>query len=137
MLVRFQPVSGIFNEIDSIINSALIPFPDVRRFDRTGRFAGMSVNESAEQVTVRVELPGVLKEDIAVNVNNDILTISGERKAPERYIRNEISYGKFERSLSLPYPVDVEKVSASQENGVLTVVLPKHENAKPKQITIR
>jgi HSP20 family protein len=57
-----------------------------------------------------------------VNVNNDVLTISGERKAPERkeneqYIRNEISYGKFERTISLPYPVDVEKVMASQENG--------------------
>lgn len=142
MLVRFQPVSSIFNEIDSLINSTLIPFPEVRRIERSGRIAGVSVNESAEQVTVRVELPGVSKEDIAVNVNNDVLTISGERKAPERkeneqYIRNEISYGKFERSLSLPYPVDVEKVMASQENGVLTVVLPKHENAKPKQITIR
>jgi HSP20 family protein len=142
MLVRFQPVSSIFNEIDSLINSTLIPFPEVRRIERSGRIAGVSVNESAEQVTVRVELPGVSKEDITVNVNNDVLTISGERKAPERkeneqYIRNEISYGKFERSLSLPYPVDVEKVMASQENGVLTVVLPKHENAKPKQITIR
>ena len=142
MLVRFQPVSSIFNEIDSLINSTLIPFPEVRRIERSGRIAGVSVNESAEQVTVRDELPGVSKEDIAVNVNNDVLTISGERKAPERkeneqYIRNEISYGKFERSLSLPYPVDVEKVMASQENGVLTVVLPKHENAKPKQITIR
>lgn len=142
MLVRFQPVSSIFNEIDSLINSTLIPFPEVRLIERSGRIAGVSVNESAEQVTVRVELPGVSKEDITVNVNNDVLTISGERKAPERkeneqYIRNEISYGKFERSLSLPYPVDVEKVMASQENGVLTVVLPKHENAKPKQITIR
>lgn len=142
MLVRFQPVTNIFNEIDSIINSTLIPYPAVRRFERNGRFAGISVNETQDQVTVRMELPGVAKEDVTVNVNNEILTISGERKAPERkeneqWIRNEISYGKFERSLSLPFPVDVEKVSAVQENGVLTIVLPKHEIAKPKQITIR
>jgi HSP20 family molecular chaperone IbpA len=64
MLVRFQPVTSIFDEIDSLINSTLIPFPEVRFESNSGRIAGVSVNESAEQVTVRVELPGVSKQDI-------------------------------------------------------------------------
>jgi len=100
------------------------------------------MNDTGEQVQVNVELPGVAKEDIKVNVHDGVLTISGERKQPElkeneQWIRNEISYGTFERSINLPYSVDVEKVSATQENGVLCIVLPKHENAKPKQISIR
>ena len=77
-----------------------------------------------------------------MKVNDGVLTISAERKQPElqeheQWIRNEIPYGKIERTINLPYSVDVEKVSASHENGILQIVLPKHENAKPKQISIR
>ncbi|MFZ4622224.1 MAG: Hsp20/alpha crystallin family protein [Bacteroidota bacterium] len=142
MLVRFQPVSNIFDEIDTLINSTMVPFPSTGTFERRNRFTGVTVKDTGEQVHVTVELPGVSKQDVSVNVNNGVLTISGERKQPEKqeneqWLRNEISYGKFERSITLPYSVDVEKVSASQENGILSIILPKHENAKPKQISIR
>ncbi len=142
MLVRFQPVSNIFDEIDTIINSTLVPFPAGNRSERSGRFSSLSVKDSGEQLHVSLELPGLSKQDVSVNVNNDILTISGERKQPEKkeneqWIRNEIRYGKFERTITLPYSVDVEKVSASHENGILSIILPKHEKAKPKQISIR
>ena len=142
MVVRFQPVSSIFDEFDTILNSRQIPFPAIRRFERMNSGSGLSVKDSGDQVHVTLEIPGVAKQDITVNVNNDLLTITGERKQPEKkeneqWIRNEISYGKFERTITLPYSVDVEKVTASQENGILNVVLPKHENARPKQITIR
>jgi HSP20 family protein len=142
MLVRFQPVSHFFNEIDSIINSTAVPFPLINGINRAGRFGGVSVKESADQVQVCVELPGIAKKDVHVSVNDGILTISAERREPElkgeeQWIRNEISYGKIERTVELPYSVDVEKVSAEHENGILQVILPKHENAKPKQISIR
>jgi HSP20 family protein len=139
MLVRFKPVSNIFDDIDSIINSSLVSYPGIQR---TNRFTGISMKDSGEQVQVNVELPGVAKENVRVNVDDGVLTISAERKQPalkenEQWIRNEVSYGTFERSITLPYSVDVEKVSAVHENGVLSIVLPKHENAKPKQISIR
>ena len=139
MLVRFKPVTSIFDDIDSIINSSPVSYPATHR---TSRVSNISMNDTGEQVHVNVELPGVAKEDVKVQVNDGMLTISVERKQPElkeneQWIRNEIPYGTFERSINLPYSVDVEKVSATQENGVLHIVLPKHENAKPKQISIR
>ncbi|MFA5833640.1 MAG: Hsp20/alpha crystallin family protein [Bacteroidota bacterium] len=142
MLVRFQPVSNIFDEINTIINSSLVPFPAINDMKRYSRFGGVSMKENGEQVHVSVELPGIAKQDVKVNVNDGILTISAERKQPElkeqeQWLRNEIAYGKYERSIELPYSVDVEKVSAAHENGILSIILPKHENAKPKQISIR
>ncbi|MDP1677054.1 MAG: Hsp20/alpha crystallin family protein [Bacteroidota bacterium] len=139
MLVRFKPVESIFEEIDSIVNSALVTYPTI---NRTNRFSGVSMKDTGEQVLVNVEIPGVVKEDVKVNVNDGVLTILAERKQPklkenEQWIRNEISYGAFERAIKLPYSVDVEKISATHENGLLQIVLPKHENAKPKQISIR
>jgi HSP20 family protein len=142
MLVRFTPVPGIVNEIDSIFNSALTQFPLVKHVDRANRFAGVSMNDSGEQITVSIELPGVLKQNVSVSVNDGLLTITAERKKPElkeneQWLRNEMTYGTIERTIELPYTVDVEKVSAVHENGILSVILPKHEMAKPKQITIR
>jgi HSP20 family protein len=139
MLVRFKPITSIFDEIDSVVNTALATYPEV---NRRNRLSGVSMKDTGEQVLVNVELPGVVKSDVTVNVNNSVLTISAERKQPElnakeQWIRNEISYGSFERRINLPYSVDVEKVSAIHENGLLQIVLPKHENAKPKQIFIR
>ncbi len=142
MVIRFQPVTNIIDEIDTFINSSMIPFPSVKRINNTGRFGAVSMKESPEQVHVNVELPGITKQDVTVNVNDGVLTISAERKQPElkdqeQWIRNEISYGKYERTINLPYSVDVEKISALHENGILQIILPKHENAKPKQISIR
>ncbi|MFA6456118.1 MAG: Hsp20/alpha crystallin family protein [Bacteroidota bacterium] len=142
MVVRFQPITNIFDEIDSIFNPVAVPFPAIRWTNRDRRFADISVKESGEQVHVYAELPGVAKEDVNVNINEGTLVISAERKQPElkeneQWIRNEVNYGKIERTVQLPYPADVEKVSATHEQGILHIVLPKHENAKPKQISIR
>ena len=142
MLVRFQPTTNIFEEIDSLINSAAVPFPVINRITNSGRIGGVAMKEDGDNIQVTVDLPGVAKEDVSVKVNDGVLTISAERKRSElqeheHWIRNEISYGKIERTINLPYSVDVEKVTALHENGVLRIMLPKHENAKPKQISIR
>ena len=142
MLVRFQPVTNLLDEIDSLINSTVVPFPLINKMSSPGRIGGVSMKENGDTVQVTVDLPGVAKQDVAVKVHDGVLSISAERNQPElqeqeQWIRNEIAYGKIERTINLPYSVDVEKVSASHENGVLKISLPKHENAKPKQISIR
>mgnify|MGYP001258233851 CR=1 FL=1 len=84
---------------------------------------------------IDVDLPGVSKEDIKVDFNKGILTISGERKTKEEikeedYYKVETTFGKFSRSFNLPDNVDIENIEASADNGVLEVVVPKLENEK-------
>ena len=92
--------------------------------------AHMDVSETENEIRVCAELPGVGEDDIDVSLNDDVLTIRGEKKFErkddkENYHFMERSYGTFQRSLRLPFPVDPEQVKASFENGVLTVSLPK------------
>ena len=82
------------------------------------------------------------KEDIEISLHDGVLTLSGERKHEQKYDQGEIHrserfVGKFQRTLSLPTPVDADKVKASYKEGIWTVVLPKSEKAKPKQIQIK
>ncbi len=93
---------------------------------------------------VELDLPGMKKEDISVDVKDNMVTISGERKTQdevkqEDYYRIESSYGKFSRSFSLPENVDVENIHAESQDGVLEVVIPKLEKKenKPKKIEIK
>jgi HSP20 family protein len=97
--------------------------------------------EDKDNLIVKAELPGLKKEEIDISFQNGALHISGERKHEtekkdaETY-RSERFYGRFHRTLSLPKQVDVNKVKASYKDGVLSVTLPKSEEAKPKQITV-
>ena len=92
--------------------------------------ASMNVSETDKEFRVTAELPGVTEQDIDVSLDDDVLTIRGEKKfertdEKENFHFVERSYGTFQRSLRLPYPVDPEQVQASFENGVLTVTVPK------------
>lgn len=98
--------------------------------------------EDAEGLKILVELPGLRPEDVKLTVENLTLTIRGEKKqvAEEQTTkvhRYERSYGAFERSFALPNTVDVERVVAKFEHGVLTVTLPKAEKAKPRAIEVK
>jgi HSP20 family protein len=100
------------------------------------------VNASDNEVRVSAELPGMDEKDVEVLVDNDVLTIRGEKKSDsENHGRHfsERYYGRFERSLALPFEVDEEKAEASFKNGVLTVTIPKSATAKDtaKRITIK
>jgi HSP20 family protein len=93
------------------------------------------------ELVMKAELPGMTREDIDVTVENQTLSIRGEKKfnrevKEEQYHRVERTYGAFSRSFSLPLTVDVAKVSAEYKDGVLTVTLPLREEAKPKQIKV-
>lgn len=105
-------------------------------------FPPIIVSKNEDNVFVRAEIPGIRIGDLDVQVVDDVLTIRGERKpvvTAEKltYLRRERNYGTFARSIMLPEKVDVEKVTASYKNGVLTVRLPKAAAAKPKQVIIK
>ena len=101
----------------------------------------LDVFDDKDRFVVHVELPGMKKEDINLSLHEGSLTISGERKSQsetksEGQFRSERYFGKFQRSVTLPTAVDANKVNASYKDGVLTVALPKAEEAKPKQIAV-
>ncbi len=101
----------------------------------------VDISETKDGLVFTVELPGFKKEELTLNVENGVLTLEGERrfekKTDERnYHRVERSYGRFIRSFSLPVNVDAERIDASLVDGVLTVEIPKREEAKPKSIPI-
>lgn len=97
--------------------------------------------ETKNEVVVTVELPGVSDKDIRLSITGDLLTIHAERQWSDEtgdaaHYRQERWFGKFERALSLPIPVETGQVKATYRDGVLTVNLPKTEGVKPKEITI-
>jgi HSP20 family protein len=111
----------------------------------TGLFSGWSpaldLYDQKDDFVVTVELPGMKKEDIQISLHDGVLTVSGERKhefegESGKTFRSERYFGKFQRSLTLPALVDSGKVSASYKDGILSVTLPKAEEAKPRQITV-
>lgn len=94
------------------------------------------------EMVIKAELPDIRREDIDIRVEDNTLTISGEKKLDEdvkqeQFHRVERAYGTFTRSFSLPATIDTEKVAAEFKNGVLTVKLPMREEAKPKQIQVK
>jgi len=94
------------------------------------------------ELLIKAEMPGMKREDIDIKVENNTLTIRGERRREsevreEQYHRVERSYGSFSRSFSLPSTIDSEKVSAEYKDGVLTVLLPTREEAKPRQVAVQ
>ena len=102
----------------------------------------IDISERADAFVVKAELPGVRKEDIDVNMENGVLTISAETKSDteekegDRVIRQERRYGKYVRSLRLGTQIDESKVEASYKDGILNLVLPKAEEVKPKKISV-
>lgn len=96
--------------------------------------------DKGDSVVITAEIPGVNKDEVDLTVLRDTLTIAGEKKLPAEggvtYIRHERPHGRFRRLIDLPYSVDQEKISASYKDGILTITLPKAEEAKPKQITV-
>jgi len=101
----------------------------------------VDILETGDSYEIHAELPGVKQEDVKLSLDNNVLTISGEKKQElkedrDNFVRVERSYGHFERSFSLPATVQAEKVRANFGDGVLTVTLPKAEQAKARQINI-
>jgi HSP20 family protein len=100
------------------------------------------VSETAKELIVKAEVPGMDKKDININFSDGLLTITGEKKHEkkedgENYHCFERRYGKFSRTMRLPTEVETEKVDAKYKDGVLTIILPKTQTVKPKKIEIK
>lgn len=107
-----------------------------------GTFApALDVKEGSENYVVSLEVPGILQDDLSISLEESVLTVQGkkEQKREEKegeFRRVERSYGSFTRSITLPRNIDAAAVSANLSNGVLTITLPKEEQARPRQISI-
>ncbi|MCX7829737.1 MAG: Hsp20/alpha crystallin family protein [Acidobacteria bacterium] len=102
----------------------------------------VDLREENDKLVLEMELPGLKKDDIEVSIENNVLTIKGERKfekeeKKENYHKIERSYGKFSRSFSLPATIKPEGIDAALKDGILTLSLPYAEEAKPKKISIK
>ena len=142
ILTKYSPV-GNFRDLGSRFNSLLSEFDD--KESQLGGFTPVvNTREGEFAYHVDADLPGVKKEDIKVDVKDNIITISGERSNKEEvkeedYHSVETSFGKFERSFTLPKGVDTENITASNKDGVLEVIIPKlkSETEKVKKIEVK
>jgi HSP20 family protein len=141
-LSRFEPFRGGSNlqeQFNRLFNEA---------FDRSSEEGGLTpwapavdIYETEHELVVKADLPDIKPEELDIRVENNILTIRGERKFEKKvnennYLRVERSYGSFSRSFSLANSVNTEAIKAEYTNGVLTLHVPKREEAKPKQIKV-
>jgi HSP20 family protein len=136
----FGRLFGLRNDIDRLFESPLFELPAGSQLLSVWNPA-VDLYEDKDNVIVKAELPGMKKEEIEVSLHDGVLTLSGERKSEEKFenaetYRAERYVGRFQRSLTLPSPVSADKVKAQYKDGILTVTLPKTEEAKPKQIEV-
>jgi HSP20 family protein len=141
-IARWEPFRGVASlqdQINRLFNES---------FERTSDDSSLSawapavdIYETEHELVVKADLPDVDPKDLDIRVENNILTIRGERKFEkkvneENYLRVERSYGSFARSFTLANTVNSEAIKADYQNGVLTLTVPKREEAKPKQIKV-
>ena len=137
-------VSNLFDEMDDYIFSGVNrDWPAARTYDEQAFGPSCEISESEGAYDLSMDLPGMKHEEIKIEVHNNQLVISGERKREknaeinQKVQRYEKSYGTFKRSFTLPVTVQEEKIEARYENGVLELHLPQAEEAKPRQIEIK
>lgn len=140
MIYRRYSVPSVMEEFERMqreVNQLMNAFTPARP---AAAFPAMNAWTTEEEELVTAELPGVAPEEIDISVVGDVLTIACKRNGDEtgevRYHRRERMRGEFTRSIQLAFPVDVERVSASYENGVLRVTLPRAEADKPRKIAV-
>ncbi len=144
-LIRWNPMKSLFNapsRFDTLFDSFF--FPTRADSGQEGIWSWnpvVDVYENDNAIVVKAELPGVDKENISVDVEGRILTLKGERKTEneakeENYYRQERTYGRFERSFTLPAEVEPDSIKAEYKDGLLKIEVPKPEEKKAKQITV-
>ena len=141
-LAAWAGINGsLRSEIDRLFD---VPLDELARASHllTGSAPAVDIYEDKDSFVVKAELPGMKKEDIEVTLHDGSLSISGERKGEEKWEdaevhRSERFFGRFQRTMALPTPVNSSGIKAQYRDGVLTVTLPKAEEAKPKQIDVQ
>jgi HSP20 family protein len=134
-----RQLSSLRDEIERLFESPLAWFENSSQPFSGGWIPAIDVYEDKDHVFVRAEVPGMKKEEIDISLHEGVLTVAGERKLEydkAETHRVERFAGRFQRSITLPSPVDAAKVRATYKDGILAITLPKAEEAKPKQITV-
>lgn len=134
MLVRFDSPRTYDNLIENFFSSDVLP--------SRSTVPALDIVEKENEIVVNAELPGVKKEDVKITFENNILTLSSDQKPAEvsekaTVLLKEIRTSGFNRSVKFGFQVDATKIFAEMSNGVLTITLPKSEEAKPKQIEVK
>ena len=138
-LEPFRGLSTLQDQFNRLFNESFRTHPEESAL--TTWAPAVDIYETPNELVVKADLPDVNEKDIDVRVENNLLTIRGERKfeksvSEENFLRVERSYGSFSRSFSLPNTVNAEAIGAEYKNGVLTVTLPKREESKPRQVKV-
>jgi len=144
-IVRWDPFQDLIS-LQERMNRLFEQTLDRSRGEREGMVAAtwapaVDIYETPDSIVLQAELPGLSKEDIDIQVRDNVLTLKGERRSEKEvkegnYLRVERAYGGFQRAFTLPAAVQADKIRAVFKDGVLDVSIPKAEEAKPKQIRI-
>lgn len=141
-IIRWDPfrnISTLQDQVNRLFESSFQGKAD--NSELTVWAPAVDIYETENELVLKADLPDINEKDLDVRVENNMLTIRGERKVEEKvkednYLRVERSYGSFSRSFSLPTTVNTEAIKAQYTNGVLTVELPKRAESKPKQVKV-
>ncbi|UCH23545.1 MAG: Hsp20/alpha crystallin family protein [Deltaproteobacteria bacterium] len=141
-IIKWNPMRDMFGLRNRMFDDFFFP----RTIDDEGMLSWswnpvVDIYDNDDAIVIKAELPGVSKKDITVDVNDRVLTLKGERSAnnevkEDHYYRRESTYGKFERTFTLPADVDPDKIKADYKDGILKIEVPKPEDKKPKQVTV-
>ena len=143
-MIRWNPfgeMARMRNEIDRLFEDAFSAPAGTWERNAVWGFP-LDVTENDDTFTVKAAVPGMNPEDLDITISDNVLTIKGEMKEDkeikeETYHLRERRFGQFTRSVTLPMPVNADKIEAVNENGVLTLTLPKAESTKPKKIEVK
>ena len=143
-LVRWNPwrdMSTLQHRINHLFNEPFFNSGENDELRMGNWYPAVDMFDDDDKIVIKAELPGMDKKDISVDIENRMLTLSGERNydnevKEENYYRRERATGKFKRAFNLPAEVDEDQIKADFKDGVLKVEIPKPEEQKPKQITV-
>ena len=141
-ITRWEPFRNLFSLQEQVNRLFDSTFPSHRDESTLTAWApAVDVFETEDELVIKADLPDVAEKDLDVQIENNMLTIRGERKfeqkvKEENYLRMERAYGSFSRSFSLPNTVNTEAIKAEYKDGVLNVTLPKRAESKPKQVKV-
>lgn len=137
----FRQLSSLRDEIDRVFEAPFAALSEASQPFGGGWAPALDLYEDKDSFVVKLEVPGMKKDELEVSLQDGVLSISGERKAEQKHEstethRSERFFGRFQRAVTLPTRVEGDKVAASYQDGILTITLPKAEEVKPKQIPI-
>jgi HSP20 family protein len=140
-LLAPEPVYALQQRFNRLFEDTFLPLGE-ESMSMAAWSPSCDIYETKTEIVVKAEIPGVKKEDVKLSIQDNMLTLSGERKFEEKtkkedYVRVERGYGSFTRSFTLPPSVDAKNISAEFKDGLLEVKLPKSVEAKPKEVEIK